>query len=67
LNPGQGSFGDVFRGGLAPGSAPATEPTPAPDTRSLNPGQGMFGDVFGGGLAPGTTPAPESHEGDREE
>jgi len=69
LNPGQGSFGDVFRGGLAPGSTPTPEPTPAPtpDTRSLNPGQGMFGDVFGGGLAPGTTPAPESHEGDSEE
>ncbi len=64
LNPGQGTFGDVFGpGGLAP-STPG-EPAPAspdPDARMQNPGQGSFGDVFGSGLAPGTAPADEPAE-----
>jgi spermidine/putrescine transport system permease protein len=66
LNPGQGTFGDVFGpGGLAPtapGSerdepAPTPAPSPDPEARMRNPGQSTFGNVFGGGLAPGTTPA----------
>lgn len=66
LNPGRGTFGDVFGpGGLAP-----TAPTPAPleeapatgtadpEARMRNPGQGTFGDVFGSGLAP-AAPTPD--------
>lgn len=63
LNPGQGSFGNIFTpGGLAPAPAPeeeSEEAPPAPDARSLNPGQGTFGNVFTpGGLAP-AAPAEE--------
>jgi spermidine/putrescine transport system permease protein len=68
INPGQGTFGDVFRDGLAPvrpeveqdSEEPAPSPPPPPDARMLNPGQGMFGDVFRGGLAPGTSSGEET-------
>jgi spermidine/putrescine transport system permease protein len=52
LNPGRGTFGDMF---TAPGGAPAAPPAPAPAPESRNPGQDAFGGLF---TAPGTTSAP---------